>query len=150
MIRERDFSFLIFFNTSSLTSFVINLQVEEFMVHQLSTSFLLNDLLYSFPFLFLTCLNVYNGVTKYISVLFMYKGVTIEDNKLFEMLNITCLVLFILFTREIYIHYHGVHRDWKMKIAMEKSWNMKNWPKVMESCECLCITNDNGIICMLQ
>ena len=32
----------------------------------------------------------------------------------------------------------GSHRDWKtwkMKTVMEKSWNMKNWPKVMESCD---------------
>ena len=25
-------------------------------------------------------------------------------------------------------------KTWKMKMVMEKSWNMKNWPKVMEFC----------------
>ena len=32
----------------------------------------------------------------------------------------------------------GSHRDWKtwkMKVVMEKSWNMKNWPKVIEFCD---------------
>ena len=32
----------------------------------------------------------------------------------------------------------GSNRDWKtwrMKMVMEKSWNMKNWPKVMEICD---------------
>ena len=31
--------------------------------------------------------------------------------------------------------YQGFHGDWKtlkMKMVMEKSWNMKNWPKVMK------------------
>ena len=31
--------------------------------------------------------------------------------------------------------YQGSHRDcktWKMKVVIEKSWNMKKWPKVME------------------
>ena len=32
----------------------------------------------------------------------------------------------------------GSHRDWrtwKMKVVKEKSWNMQNWPKVMEFCD---------------
>ena len=32
----------------------------------------------------------------------------------------------------------GSHRDWKswkMKVVMEKSWNMKNWQKVMKYCD---------------
>ena len=29
---------------------------------------------------------------------------------------------------------HGDWKTWKMKIVMEKSWNMNNWPKVMEFC----------------
>ena len=31
----------------------------------------------------------------------------------------------------------GSHRDWKtwkIKVVMKKSWNMQNWPKVMEFC----------------
>ena len=33
---------------------------------------------------------------------------------------------------------HGSHGDWKtwkMKMVLEKSWNMTNWPKVMEFCD---------------
>ena len=30
---------------------------------------------------------------------------------------------------------HGDWKTWKMKMVMEKSWNMKNWPKVMEFCD---------------
>ena len=30
---------------------------------------------------------------------------------------------------------HGDGKTWKMKMVMEKSWNMKNWPKVMECCD---------------
>ena len=33
---------------------------------------------------------------------------------------------------------HGSHGDWKtwkMKMVMEKSWNVKNWPKVIEFCD---------------
>ena len=26
-------------------------------------------------------------------------------------------------------------KTWKMKMVMEKSWNMKKWPKVMEFCD---------------
>ena len=32
----------------------------------------------------------------------------------------------------------GSHRDWKTwktKVVLEKSWDMKNWPKVMEFCD---------------
>ena len=29
---------------------------------------------------------------------------------------------------------HGYRKTWKMKMVMEKSWNMKNWPKNMEFC----------------
>ena len=29
---------------------------------------------------------------------------------------------------------HGDWTTWKMKVVMEKSWNMTNWPKVMEFC----------------
>ena len=29
----------------------------------------------------------------------------------------------------------GSHRDWKMKVVIEKSGNMKNWPEVMEFCD---------------
>ena len=29
---------------------------------------------------------------------------------------------------------HGDWKTWKMKMVMEKSWNMKNWPKIMEFC----------------
>ena len=29
----------------------------------------------------------------------------------------------------------GDMKTWKMKIDMEKSWNMKNWPKLMEFCD---------------
>ena len=32
----------------------------------------------------------------------------------------------------------GSQRDWKtwkMKMVMERSWNMKNWPKVLEFCD---------------
>ena len=30
---------------------------------------------------------------------------------------------------------HGGWKIWKVKMVMEKSWNMKNWPKVMEFCD---------------
>ena len=29
---------------------------------------------------------------------------------------------------------HGDWKTWKMKMVMEKSWNMTKWPKVMEFC----------------
>ena len=29
----------------------------------------------------------------------------------------------------------GDWKTWKMKMVMEKSWNMKKWPKVMEFCD---------------
>ena len=29
---------------------------------------------------------------------------------------------------------HGDWKTWKMKMVVEKSWNMKNWPKVIEFC----------------
>ena len=29
---------------------------------------------------------------------------------------------------------HGDWQTWEMKMVMEKSWNMKNWPKIMEFC----------------
>ena len=35
------------------------------------------------------------------------------------------------------LHTQGSHRDWKTwknEMVMEKSWNMKNWPKVIEFC----------------
>ena len=35
-------------------------------------------------------------------------------------------------------YQQGSHRDWKawkMKMVMEKSWNMKNWPKIIEFCD---------------
>ena len=28
--------------------------------------------------------------------------------------------------------YQGSYRDWKMKVVMEKLWNINSWPKVME------------------
>ena len=31
------------------------------------------------------------------------------------------------------INLQGSHGDWKMKMVMEKSWNMKTWLKVMVS-----------------
>ena len=37
-----------------------------------------------------------------------------------------------------YTDTQGPHRDWKtwkMKMVMEKSWNMKNWPEVVEFCD---------------
>ena len=30
---------------------------------------------------------------------------------------------------------HGDWKTWKMKMVMEKSCNMKNWPKIMEFCD---------------
>ena len=36
------------------------------------------------------------------------------------------------------MHTQGSDGDWKtlkMKLVMEKSWNMKNWPEVMEFCD---------------
>ena len=44
-----------------------------------------------------------------------------------------------LWDRQVNIkHVEGSHGDWKTwktKMVMEKSWNMKNWPKVMEFCD---------------
>ena len=31
---------------------------------------------------------------------------------------------------------HGDWKTWKMKMVVEKSWNMKNWPTVMEYVFC--------------
>ena len=51
------------------------------------------------------------------------------------------LLLIILGFRTLSVPLHssqGSHRDWntwKMKVVMQKSWNMKNWPKVMEFCD---------------
>ena len=36
------------------------------------------------------------------------------------------------------MHTQSSDGDWKtlkMKLVLEKSWNMKNWPKVMEFCD---------------
>ena len=36
------------------------------------------------------------------------------------------------------LHIQGSHGDWnawKMKVVMEKSWNMKNWSKFIEFCD---------------
>ena len=50
---------------------------------------------------------------------------------------------FIIFINTVYTfdsskcmncHSHGDWKTWKMKIVIEKSWNMKNWPKVMKFC----------------
>ena len=38
-------------------------------------------------------------------------------------------------TQNLYQGSHGDCKTWKMKIVMEKSWNMKNLPKVMEFCD---------------
>ena len=32
-------------------------------------------------------------------------------------------------------YLQGSNGHWKMKVVMEKSWNMKNWPKAMEVCD---------------